>query len=232
MNELVRKIIAEIARHFENSTFQLYESSYNKFVINGNYLSKATNINKNGKFPVNTLNWFEDFWVYFEIKFSKVELESFSKKTERESYELRLRENNVKIANDYYNINVTLSIFQGEESDDHKTQLFRAEWDNYDDNLNHPQPHWQINPFKYSSKTYETFEEWIGLADEETFESTLASDTKNSELIKINKFHFAMSGQWAENKNHIHKINNEPVLLNWLNGMLAHIKDQLKFVKS
>ena len=231
MNDLVKKLVDEISYHFENSTFQLHESSYNIFVVNGNYLSKAINIFKNQKIPVNALNWFDDFWIYFEINFAKIPLESLPKK-ERESYELKLQESNIKIKNDYYNVNVTLSVFQGEETDDNKTQLFRAEWDNYDDNLFHPQPHWQINPFKYDIKTYETFEEWIGLEVEDGFESSLEDKVKNNELIKINKFHFAMSGQWADNRSHIHKINSELILLNWLNGMLGHIKEQLKFVKS
>lgn len=232
MNDLVNKIIDKIAYHFENSTFQLHESFYSNYVISGYPLSKAINVNKNDKIPVNTLLWFDDFWVYFEIKFSKRELESFSKKDERESYELKLQESNVKIEDAYYNINVTLSVFQGDDSDDNKTQLFRAEWDNYDDNLYHPQPHWQINPFKYDSKTYEGFEEFLRRKEEETFETSLASGANRNELVKINKFHFAMSGQWAENRNHIHKINNESILLNWLDGMLGHIKEQLKFVKS
>ncbi|MEJ7699944.1 MAG: hypothetical protein WKF71_09915 [Pyrinomonadaceae bacterium] len=232
MNDLVKKIVSEIAYHFENSTFQLYESSYNKYVISGDYLTKAANIHKNQKILVNTLNWFDDFWIYFEISFSEIPLESSLKKDERAGYELKLQESNVKIEDTYYNINVTLSVFQGDDNDDNKTQLFRAEWDNYDDNLHHPQPHWQINPFKYDSKTYGDFEEFLGWKEEETFETSLASGAKKNELIKINKFHFAMSGQWAENRSHIHKINNESILLNWLNGMLGHIKEQLKFVKA
>ncbi|CAN5452322.1 hypothetical protein BH10ACI1_BH10ACI1_09810 [soil metagenome] len=232
MNDLVKKIIEIIAYHFENSKFQLHKNSYNdNYTVSGDYLSKAINIHKNQKIIVNVLNWFDDFWIYFEINFSKILLEPLSKK-DRESREIELQKSNVKIKGDYYNVNVTLSVFQGDENDDNKTQLFRAEWDNYDNNLYHPQPHWQINPFKYNLQTYKNFEEWIGIKEEESFESSLSAETKNNELIRINKFHFAMSGQWAENKTHIHKINSESILLNWLNGMLGHIKEQLKFVKS
>lgn len=231
MNDLVNKIINEFSYHFENSTFRLHESYYNNFIVSGNNLSEAVNIHKNQKVIVKVLNWFDDFWIYFEIILSKIELEGLSKK-DRESRELELEKSNLKIENDYYNVNVTLSVFQGDAKDKVKTQLFRAEWDNYDDNVYHPQPHWQINPFKYNLQTYETFEEWIGIKEDESFESSLSTETKSEELIKINKFHFAMSGQWAENRSHIHKINSEPILLNWLNGMLGHIKEQLKFVKS
>ena len=40
---------------------------------------------------------------------------------------------------------ITLSVFQGEETDKSKNQLFCAEWDDYENgDMKHPQPHWHF----------------------------------------------------------------------------------------
>ena len=44
------------------------------------------------------------------------------------------------------------------------------------------------------------------------------------------KFHFAMNGNWTNNENEIHNLNNEDKVSKWLNGLLNHIILQLKYV--
>ena len=65
---------------------------------------------------VNVIKWFANFWLFVEINFLNPK-----------------------------GIIISLSVFEGEEIDKFKTQLFRAEWDDYEDgNNSHPQPHWHF----------------------------------------------------------------------------------------
>src|SRR5680860_1703151 len=118
---------------FPDSKVHLIEIERFHFSTQSNNVSKAINNRKNSKEEVNVIYWFDEFWVYFDIKFIQSK------------------------------IFLSLSVFQGSIDDDRKTQLFRAEWDNYDDNLEHAQPHWHIYPFKYNSQAYDDFETFIDL---------------------------------------------------------------------
>ena len=175
------------------------------WIIEGN--SSAVNYDKNNAREIKVLKWFDDFWVYIEIKFIPKQC------TRRKKKQLP-------------NIFFTLSVFQGKNNDNIKIQLFRAEWDNYEDlSDKHPQPHWHIYPFhKYVEDFIESIKE-----DEEDFNSLLQN--KNfPEIINLKKIHFAMNGRWSENKADVHKINAESDLLNWFSGVLNHIKKQLEYV--
>ena len=176
------------------------------FYSSSNNQSNAINIRKNDKIPVKVINWFDDIWVYIEIKFVPNPKKSF-------------------FPNTYF----SMSVFQGNIDDDEKTQLFRAEWDNYPDKNFHSQPHWHIYPHKYKMKVHQDFEDFLELSEKDKdFFSFKESD---KDLIEINKFHFAMNGQWSEKKSDIHTINEMSDLTSWFSGLLNHLKIELKNLK-
>jgi hypothetical protein len=200
-----QNVIKEINKacniYFNESSFILQPSRTNRFNISGSYISKAVNRNKNNSEEINVIKWFKDFWIYVDIRFEASETE---------------------IPNTF----ISISIFQGEESDEIKFQLFRAEWDNFDDNISHPQPHWHI----YSDfKLEKSFNEMIVLLENEDGFSEFLNSEK-AKVIDLKNFHFAMNGLWSIRGSHIHKIEEEEIMLNWFVGVLSHIKGQLEFV--
>ena len=208
MNDLKNNIELIINRHFPESDFRLYRRDYTSFIISGNYLSKAINYYKNEGREVNVLKWFSDFWVFFEISL-------------------------IENKDNFPKIFVNLSVFQGEEDDSHKNQLFRADWDNYDSTQIHPQPHWHFYPNKYDYKTTADFESFLTLSDETGFDSYLKKHNRN--LIDLSKIHFTMSGTWfinGTNKSIIHNVDDEQILFDWFSGLLGHIREQLEYAAS
>ena len=92
---------------FQNSFFNLRPyPTNNSFFFRIEGTSFALNRNKNNPEKVKVLQWFDDFWLLIEIRFI---------------------ENNTLIS---------MSIFQGNEMDEIKNQLFRAEWDDYNNHYN------------------------------------------------------------------------------------------------
>lgn len=183
---------------FTESTFFVSPSSANRFKITGNHLSKAINNYNNLKEEVNVIKWFSDFWIYLDIRFENL------------------------------NTFITLSIFQGEENNNIKHQLFRAEWDDYNNTEEkHPQPHWHITANQVIEKTFVELAEITENSD--TFVNLLQEE--KSKIIDINKIHFAMNGNWINNETHIHSLNSEEKIIKWLLGLLSHLKEQLVYVK-
>ena len=215
--EITSKIGNVFDVYFPESTVKLHQREHGLYIISGDLLSKAINIIRNDREEISVLKWFDDFWMYFEIRFIPANVKEN-------------QENFIQIDDKYYQINLSLSIFQGVYSDLIKTQLFRAEWDNYCNNKKHPQPHWHIYPFKYDYKTYQDFKTFMKNKDEPGFEKFIKLKTKQ-EIIDISNLHFAVNGQWSINNGHIHVIENVNILFNWLNGILNHIKEQLEYVK-
>jgi len=198
------KIIEEINKtcknFFPESFFKLEQKTYNRFLISGNYLSRAINNYNNIQEEVNVIKWFHDFWVYIDIKFERSE-------------------------SDIPNTFISLSIFQGDISDNIKKQLFRAEWDNFDNNENHPQPHWHV----YSNYSFEkTFNDFLEMTDENSFADLL--NEEKSKVTDLKRIHFAMNGAWSNKGCHIHRITDENTIINWFQGLLGHIKSQLEYV--
>ncbi|MDO8929762.1 MAG: hypothetical protein Q7W54_12350, partial [Bacteroidota bacterium] len=120
--------------------------------------------------------------------------------------------------------NISLSVYEGEESDDQKVQLFRAEWDDLNNpDEKHSQPHWHIT----SSQAIErTFEEYSHHFDNGNFISFL--EEEKSKLFDVKKIHFAMNGNWHVNQTHIHRINSSEQVAKWLKGLLSHIRLELE----
>jgi len=192
-----------------DSSFYLQQDDYNFFIISGNNTSKALNSYKNIKQEVNVINWFDEFWIFLEVRF----VDDFGLIS-------RVNKRNTRIVNTF----ISLSVFQGEQNDDVKNQLFRAEWDDFNnDNENHPQPHWHIT----SNQIIEdTFKELI----EEGFAALILNEEK-SKMVDVSKIHFAMNGNWINNDTHVQLINDNSKIVKWFQGLFSHIKFQLEHVK-
>jgi len=123
---------------------------------------------------------------------------------------------------------ISLSIFQGVDTDLNKTQLFRAEWDDYEDgSTTHPQPHWHFLINRLVENNAKEFTELLE-KEKETFEEFLES--KLNDIVDLSKFHFAMHGDWINSKLHIHEIKDENALATWFGGLLGYLKAELEFI--
>lgn len=179
-----------------DSSFYLKPSTVNRFRITGNESSKALNNYKSIKEEINVIKWFDVFWIYLEITF--VESNTF----------------------------ISLSVFQGEQNDKVKNQLFRAEWDDYNnEDEKHPQPHWHIT----SNQAIEnTFEEYTDTFENDGFAELLKEEKRK--IIDINKIHFAMNGNWINDDTHIQSINDNAKIVKWFQGLFSHLRVQLEYV--
>ena len=156
--------------------------------------------------PVKVLHWFNDFWLFLEIKFirdTKIE--------------------NKRTVNQIHTY-ISLSVFQGEENDKMKYQLFRAEWDDYcNPNEKHSQPHWHLTSNQAIEKT---FEEYSNTFEDDGFISMLKE--VKTKVFDVKKIHFAINGNWQNDEHHIHKIEDEIKIVKWLQGILNHIRVELE----
>ena len=205
--ENIISTLNKIGKDYINTDFIFHKKEIFLYVSSGNNISQAINVRKNDSQQVNVANWFDDFWLYIELRY--VPKSTKSKKG-------------------VPNIFFSLSVFQGEADDIEKIQLFRAEWDNYETlSNNHPQPHWHFYTRKDIEDLKKTFTELIDSPDD-NFEDFIKSDKK---IVDIERFHFAMNGQWSVNNSDVHKISIENDLTNWFAGLLNHIKRELDYLK-
>ena len=158
--------------------------------------------------PVKVIKWFSNFWLFLEITFMKNETEGRSNE---------------------FQITISLSVFQGDDSDDEKCQLFRAEWDDYNNpDEKHAQPHWHIT----SNQAIENaFEKYAGLdpkrdSENESFLELL--DDERKKVFDVKKIHFAMNADWQDRKAHTHKISGGEQIVHWLQGMLNCLRNELQ----
>lgn len=112
---------------FAESTFFLQPSSANRFKISGSNSSKAINTNKNSKEEITVIKWFQNFWVYVDIRF----------------------ENN--------NTFISISIFQGDDKNDKNQLFRAEwdDYNNHDEK--HPQPHWHITSNQAIENTFKEY---------------------------------------------------------------------------
>lgn len=156
--------------------------------------------------PVKVFRWFDKFWIYIEVKFI----------IEKSKKGNKLLEST--------HTNISLSVYEGEDNDERKVQLFRAEWDDLNNpDEKHSQPHWHITSNQAIEKT---FEEYSNHFDNGDFISLL--EEEKSKLFDVKKIHFAMNGNWQDNKTHVHSINNSEQVAKWLKGLLSHIRLELE----
>lgn len=152
---------------------------------------------------VRVLKWFDNYWIFLEI---------------RCAYNI----NEITKSVENY-INISLCVFQGEDSDEDKYQLFRAEWDDFcNPNEIHSQPHWHITSSQALEKTFVSYA--IDL-DKKDFVDFLESEKQR--VFDVKKIHFAMNGNWANSETNIHKIDNEEKVLKWWFGILNHLRIEL-----
>lgn len=185
-----------------NFSFSQYKSS-NIFRLKiTEYCSDAYDDYGNSGENIKVVKWFSDYWLFVEIRFHQPQ-----------------------------GILITLSVFQGEETDIFKNQLFRAEWDDYGDgDTSHPQPHWHLLSNKSIENTVSSFAEIAPDDIKDTFEEVL--NEEKSKSIDLSKFHFAMNGDWNNTSVYVHPVNNEDSLARWFGGLLAYLKTELKYIDS
>lgn len=122
---------------------------------------------------------------------------------------------------------ISLSVFQGEECE-FKNQLFRAEWDDYGSGtMNHAQPHWHFVSDKSVERVVSSFASLIPEV-QGTFAEVL--DQERGKFVDLSKFHFAMNGDWSNSSSHVHSIIDEKSLSKWFGGLLAYLKNELKYI--
>ena len=193
-------IIEELNKFLKNylnlNYSPLFSKELNVFKIQGT--SEAINHKRNDLEKINVLPWFDDFYLFIEIRF----LQDYSHKL------------------------ISLSIFQGSDSDIKKNQLFRAEWDDYNlDNESRPQPHWHITR---DNAIYDKFSDLTNHNDEKETTGFKFFEEVQTEVFDTKKIHFAMSGNWQNKVSAVHKIDDALKVVHWLEGLLEHIKFEIK----
>lgn len=173
----------------------LASKQFGIFKIQGT--SQAINFRGNDREETKVLPWFADFYIYIEVRFSK----------------------------DYTHKMISLSIFQGQEIDNKKNQLFRAEWDDYNiDTESRPQPHWHITR---DNAIYDNFSDVTNHSDEKEKGGFEYFEEIQKEVFDTKDIHFAMSGNWQNKLFHVHKIDDATKVADWMEGLLEHIKYEL-----
>ena len=204
------KLISSINNHFRNfedCSFRVIRSDSFCYVIDGQY--PAINRFPNESKEVNVIKWFRDFWLFLEIEFKHSEQKVKIVTKTRTKLQTTTH--------------ISLSVFQGDDTDNKKNQLFRAEWDDYNkpDEV-HAQPHWQIT----SNQAIENLlDDYADVYEE----PEILKEFKKEKLkvIDVKKIHFAMNGDWQNNKTHVHNLVDEQQVVKWLQGLLNHIRIEL-----
>jgi len=204
--EYVDYITRECKKSIGNSfrlTLKGASNNLRHYVIDGT----SFGVNRFDMLPesVKVFKWFNNFWLYFEIRFIAED-----KKQRNKAYQQT-------------NINISLSVFQGDENDNDKYQLFRAEWDDHN-NINemHAQPHWHIT----SSQAIErTFLQYSDTFEKRDFIDLL--DSERQKIFDVKRIHFAMNGDWQNEKECIHRIAEKNQITNWLLGLLTYLRTEL-----
>lgn len=202
---IVKKINTECKILF-NEHFELSQTPGHHNVRIYKIVGNSSALNRYDREPVKVLKWFNNFWLYVEVKF-------VVKKSRTRNRQI-----------DTTLTNISLSVYEGEDNDEIKIQLFRAEWDDMNDNNEkHAQPHWHITSSQAIEKS---FEEYSAHFDNGDFISLL--EEEKSKIIDVKRIHFAINGNWQGNQDHIHPIQSAEQVSKWLKGLLSHIRYELE----
>lgn len=202
---IVEKINKECKILFvDNFKLVPHKGHHNIFVykIEGNSYA----LNRYDFEPVKVLRWFNKFWLYLEVKFIIEKSKHINKFIE------------------ITHTNISLSVYEGDDDNEKKIQLFRAEWDDMNNpSEKHSQPHWHITSSQAIEKT---FEEYSNHFDNGDFISLL--EEEKTKLFDVKKIHFAMNGNWQDDQTHVHTIYSSDQVAKWLKGLLSHIRLELE----
>jgi len=181
-------------------SFQPKEQFYSISCKNPESVSDGRN-----QYIVAKLNDLEHFWINFALKFD-IQQEKIK------HYSYILTDANLKV----FYIN-----------DQIRPLLFRAEFATNESDKNHAQPHWQFEPYIYKGFDENDFSTAVEI-NKEAFDLT---DSSHLSPLNISKIHFSMTSNWhrsTQNRdNHIIGINEKNVI-DWLDGCLGYIVEQLK----
>jgi len=199
---ILKDITCKAKEYFNYSTFTFTVRGL-RYESTGNYLSDAITRDNH---PIKVVKWFNDFWIYVDIQFQK------------EPDEIK-----------DFRIFFSLMVFVGKEDDLIKIPLFRAEWDNYENNEYHPQPHWHFYVDSEKQIMMQSFNEMLDGDSTPGFADLLKEEL--SPKADLNQFHFAMNALWHHSSGgHIHKIDNNHDFTQWFIGLIGHIKHQLEYI--
>lgn len=180
---------------------QIYKSGGTQKAIN--------RLDNNIDSEVDVIHWFDSYYLYVEVKF--VFGNGFTKRK-------KIRNRTI------LQCSISISVFKSIENN--IVQLFRAEWDDYNDNqTHHPQPHWHIASDSYSADTFQVFTD---ICPDNDFASTIKSE--KYEVSALRKFHFAMNCECREDMSHIVQIESIDQVINWFTGLLSTIKSELQYI--
>lgn len=187
----------EFLKNYLNLGYKpIYSSELNVFKIQGT--SEAINFRKNDQEKVKVFPWFDNFYLYLEIRF----------------------------INNYLHKLISISVFQGKTDDLKKNQLFRAEWDDYNiENESRPQPHWHITR---DNAIYDRFSDLTNHEDKEEKLGFAFFEEVQTEVFDTKNIHFAMCSNWQNRFPPVHKIDDASKVVSWIEGLLEHIKYELR----
>lgn len=209
-NNLIRSL-DEKCRLIIGNDFQLkrYQSDSHKLLIfHNNGTVKAVNrLGGDADSEVNVYPWFSTYYLYVEVKFV-FDTKIFKRKP------------GIVIAQ----CSISISVFK--LLSEKVIQLFRAEWDDYDnERVRHPQPHWHITSDISLANTFNEYAKEFG---EDGFMSILKPEKE--QIASLRKFHFAMKGKWEEDMSHSTSIESSKQVVDWFCGLLSSIRTELEYI--
>lgn len=182
-----------------------------RFIIYNNIgNTKAVNrLDGGNASEVDVYNWFGRYYLYVEVKFIFDQIVPHRKKLPK-----------VVVSQ----CSISISVFK--LLNEKIVQLFRAEWDDFNDNSSiHPQPHWHITS---DTSVANTFDEYAREFGEDGFMNILNSEKE--QISSLNKFHFAMKGKWDEDITHSMPIESSKQVSDWFVWLLKSIKTELEYI--
>lgn len=157
---------------------------------------------------VSVYNWFGEYYIFIEIKIR---------------YGLHVPQGKRKARDRMEQLSVSISVFK--KISDFIVQIFRAEWDDYAEPTSiHPQPHWHFTADTALSRTFAEYAQRCGV---EGFMQII--EPKKEDISELKEMHFAMNGQWAKQQSHMHKIESNSDLINWIGGVLDTIRKEIDY---
>lgn len=208
-----KSLITELNRQCKliigNCQLISYNNDYNCIIYHNDGTQKAINrLEHVTDKEVNVVHWFSDYYLYIEVKFI------FGYDPDKKKKKTRIiTQCSISIS--------TFKIFSGEI-----IQLFRAEWDDYNNEQNiHPQPHWHITA---DASIANTFQDYISTVENKGLMPAI--DSQKEKLTSLRKFHFAMKEKWDENGSHFTALDSDQQISSWFCGLLKSIKTELLYV--